>query len=321
VRGIFSGDEAVVDQRTVTAFHHEAVFYETDDEYVGGMVPEIRSTMARDGAVLVAVGGAKRQLLSEALGAEAEQVRFTDMEALGRNPGCIIPAWREFLHDAGPEPVLGIGEPAWPGRSDEELVECSRHESLLNLAFDGGRAWRLLCPYDAGALEAGVLDEARRNHPYVRSHGSSDASGEYGGRQAILDREDELAAPPWQPVELGFTDGDLTLVRHFTSARARSAGVRSDRVADLVLAVHELVANSLRHGGGRGLLRVWTHEATFVCEIVDAGHIADPLAGRGGRDNVGTGGRGLWIVNHLCDLVQVRSTSSGTVIRLHMAVT
>ena len=302
----------------MTAFHHEAIFYDTDDEYVAGTVPEIRSTVTRDGAVLVAVGGAKRRLLGDALGAEAERVRFIDMEALGRNPSCIIPAWREFLDDSGPQPVLGIGEPAWPGRSDAELVECSRHESLLNLAFGGGRPWRLLCPYDTGALAAGVLAEARRNHPYVRDHGSSDPSGEYGGRHAILDRDDELPDPPRQPVELGFTDGDLALVRHFTSDHARGAGMRNDRVPDLVLAVHELVANSLRHGGGRGLLRMWAHDGMFVCEVVDAGHIADPLAGRGRRDVIGTSGRGLWIVNHLCDLVQMRSTPRGTVVRLHM---
>src|SRR4029079_4199132 len=101
---------------------------------------------------------------------------------------------------AGPARGVGRGEPVGPGRSEAELVECSRHESLLNLAFDGGRPWRLLCPYDTGALAAGVVAEARRTHPYVRDHGSSDASGEYGGPQAILDREDELPVPPRQPV-------------------------------------------------------------------------------------------------------------------------
>jgi hypothetical protein len=30
-------------------------------------------------------------------------------------------------------------------------------------------------------------------------------------------------------------------------------------------------------------------------------------------------GRGLWLVNQLCDLVQIRSGPSGTTIRVHMA--
>jgi hypothetical protein len=157
-------------------FHHQAVFYSGDEEYVAGLVPEVREALAGDGVVLAAVADAKQELLCDALGADAGRVRFTDMERLGRNPACIIPAWREFLGGAGPEPVLGIGEPVWPGRSDAELVECSRHESLLNLAFDGGRGWRLLCPYDADALPEHVLDEARRNHPHVHADGRSAAS-------------------------------------------------------------------------------------------------------------------------------------------------
>lgn len=32
------------------------------------------------------------------------------------------------------------------------------------------------------------------------------------------------------------------------------------------------------------------------------------------------GGRGLWLVNHLCGLVQIRSSAGGTVVRLHLAL-
>jgi hypothetical protein len=29
-------------------------------------------------------------------------------------------------------------------------------------------------------------------------------------------------------------------------------------------------------------------------------------------------GRGLWVVNQVCDLVQIRSSNAGNVVRLHM---
>jgi anti-sigma regulatory factor (Ser/Thr protein kinase) len=304
-----------------SGFHHEAVFYESDAEYVAAAVPEMRATLAHGGAVLAAVADAKRELLSDALGADAEQVRFADMATLGRNPACIIPAWRGFLRHADPdEPVLGIGEPVWPGRSDDELVECSRHESLLNLAFDDGREWRLLCPYDTRALGPPVLDEARRNHPHVRRHGRSAACDDYRGRQAILAWEHELPAPPRRAAELAFAADDLAPVRSFVAERARDAGMDGERRRNLVLAANELVTNSLRHARGSGMLRTWQHDGTFVCEVRDRGRIADPLAGRA-RPGDGEGsGRGLWIVNHLCDLVQVRSTEAGSVVRLHMAL-
>ena len=53
----------------------------------------------------------------------------------------------------------GIGEPISAARAADELVECQRHESLLNLAFPSAPLW-LLCPYDVETLPPDVLDEA-----------------------------------------------------------------------------------------------------------------------------------------------------------------
>ena len=89
------------------------------------------------------------------------------MDLVGRNPARIIPAWRAFVdrQAAAGRPSRGIGELVGPERGAAELTECHRHESLLNLAFDGGTAWRLLCPYDTDALDPIVVDEALRTHP------------------------------------------------------------------------------------------------------------------------------------------------------------
>ncbi len=299
----------------MSGFHHEAVFYGSDDEYVAGLLPDLRAAIDADGAILVAVAADKAQLLRGALGARADRVRFTDMERLGRNPACIIPAWREFVAGAG-GPRLGIGEPVWPGRSDAELVECRRHESLLNLAFDGGRPWRLLCPYDVTALPEDVLADARHNHPHV----SGEPCPDYLEPQTVLSWDGRLPDPGAEPAELDFTRDDLALVRLFVAERAARAGFDGDRLSDLVLAVNELATNSMRHGGGRGVLSVWQENGTLLCEVTDRGHIADPLAGRERQPDARGGGRGLWLVNHLCDLVQVRSSQAGNVIRLHMSV-
>lgn len=302
----------------MAGFYHAAVFYRDDDEYIAGTLPHIHAAVAHDGAALVAVPGAKRRLLEQALGDSSDRVAFADMERLGRNPACIIPAWRDFLRDAGTGPVVGIGEPVWPGRSDAELIECSRHESLLNLAFEGGRAWRLLCPYDAAALGADVLQEACRNHPRLARGGESWASDDYAGPRAALARPDSLPAPADRTVELPFGAGDLAMVRQFVTVAARRAGFARDRLHDLVLAVNELVANTLRHADGHGVVRMWAETETFFCEVTDRGHIADPLAGRALPSHTRESGRGLWIVNQLCDLVQVRSTKAGSIVRLHM---
>ena len=85
---------------------------------------------------------------------------------------------------------------------------------------------------------------------------------------------------------------------------------------DLVLAAHELATNSVLHGGGAGLLRSWSQPGAFVVEIADAGLIKDPLVGRDLLHDLAETGRGVWMANQLCDLVQVRSGSAGTVVRL-----
>jgi anti-sigma regulatory factor (Ser/Thr protein kinase) len=91
-------------------------------------------------------------------------------------------------------------------------------------------------------------------------------------------------------------------------------------VADLVLAVNELATNTIRHGGGRGVLRVWKTRSRLVCQIDDSGHIADPMAGRRVPRPDVAGGVGLWTVNQLCELVEVRSTQAGTTIRVHASL-
>ena len=302
-----------------TGFHHEAVFYSTPDEYLSGTLSGIRETQSAGGSVLVAVGDDKRALLTAALGVDATPVRFVDMTALGRNPACIIPAWRKFVSDAA-GPFLGIGEPVWPGRSAAELAECRRHESLLNLAFeaDGGDL-RLLCPYDTG-LDPAVLDDARASHPHLSEGGRRHASDDYVDTATVLGRDGALPEPGATPSELPFTRRDLQLVRAFVSDRARLAGFDDGRTADLVLAVNELASNTIRHGGGYGLLRTWRENGSLLVEVADEGHIDDPLAGRERAPDLDGGGRGLWLVNHLCDLVQLRTSETGSVVRLHMGM-
>jgi anti-sigma regulatory factor (Ser/Thr protein kinase) len=121
-------------------------------------------------------------------------------------------------------------------------------------------------------------------------------------------------------VEMRFTAQDLRRVRRFVSSYAEGS-LGKARTDGLVLAVNELATNSVRHGGGEGTLRIWTHEDVLVCEIQDAGHITDPRAGQTPPTPDQPSGRGLWVVNRLTDLVQLRSSPTGTVVRVHMRLT
>jgi anti-sigma regulatory factor (Ser/Thr protein kinase) len=118
-------------------------------------------------------------------------------------------------------------------------------------------------------------------------------------------------------VEMRFTARELRSVRRLVSSYAESS-LGKARTDDLVLAVNELATNSVRHGGGEGTLRMWTQEDVLVCEIHDTGHIADPYAGQTRPTPDQPSGRGLWVVNRTADLMQIRSSPAGTVVRVHM---
>jgi hypothetical protein len=139
-------------------FHHEAVFYAGDNEFVERSRAFVEAGLEREEPVLVMVGSRKVALLREALGARADDVHFADMEVVGRNPARIIPAWSRFVadHAGSGGGMRGIGEPIWAGRNPNELSECQLHESLINLAFAEADEFRLICPYDTSALPEDV---------------------------------------------------------------------------------------------------------------------------------------------------------------------
>lgn len=308
---------------TPHAFRHEALFYAGEEEFLAATLPPIREVLDADGAVLVVVVREKIAALQARLGQTAgATVRFADMGELGRNPGRIIPAWRRFLddHHDGGRPLLGIGEPAHPGRSPEEIGECHRHEALLNVAFDEAEPWRLVCPYDVDALTPDVVAEARRHHPRVMGPArevrpSTDFRRSDGGGDVFAAPE---PAPTWA-TERTFTAADLSSLRDLVARRATALGLHGEQVHGIALAVDELASNSVRHGGGRGVLAVWEDGGSLVCEVRDSGWIRDPLAGRRVPALERFDGRGLWLVHHLCDLVQVHSTPDGTVARVRVA--
>ena len=118
--------------------------------------------------------------------------------------------------------------------------------------------------------------------------------------------------------EIRFVDGPLEPLRRFVAEQAERAGVERRRLLELVVAANEIVTNSLKHGGGGGVLRAWPEPGRFVCEIHDSGRLGDPLADRRLPTPDEPRGRGLWLANQLCDLVQIREVDGGLVVRLHV---
>lgn len=302
--------------------NHEALLYEGEGEFLAGTLPFIREGLAAGEVVMVAVPSERIQQLTKALGRDAAAVRFVDMREIGTNPARIIPAWVQFVEDASPEgrPVRGIGEPVWAERSADELAECERHEALLNLVLAKRAQLRLLCPYDVASLDQTALEVGHRTHPVVRHRGRQLSSDLYVGIDGVTAHfEGPLPAPKGQVDEFVFAPGQYLEVRDFFARRAVQAQLPTMRRADLEWAVTELVTNSIQRGGGRGKVRVWADSAGLVCEVQDRGRIENPLVGRERPMLPEEHGRGLWLVNQLCNLAQIRSSDAGTTVRIHVS--
>lgn len=125
-------------------------------------------------------------------------------------------------------------------------------------------------------------------------------------------------------LEQGFDGGSLYALRSALAAHASEVGLPPHRVGDLIMAAHELAANAVRHGGGRGWLRLWTRQAMLVCQVSDHGAAPGP-ATRPGSDGerpaqadgsaapTAEPGHGLWLVRQLAEETSLRTGPRGTV--------
>jgi anti-sigma regulatory factor (Ser/Thr protein kinase) len=135
-------------------------------------------------------------------------------------------------------------------------------------------------------------------------------------------------SPPM--LDMAFDTGALHALRAEVQAQARRAGFPDSRSAEMVLALHELATNAVRHGGGAGRLRIWNLAGAWRCQVDDgplarddpgpgAGHQDSEAAGAKGRCGLvitssgqATPGHGLWVVRQVADQMQVLSGPHGT---------
>jgi len=301
-------------------FVHPALLYRGAGDYLAGTVPFIQAGLAAGEPVMVAVPGQNLAQIRSALGADSGRVQLHDMSVAGRNPGRILPAVLLAFAAAHPQQrVRIVGEPIWAGRTEVEYPACAQHEALINAAF-ADRAATILCPYDLTSLDQNAVDDAYRTHPVLLTATERWDSPHYDDPFAVAATFNlPLPPAPSDAATIAIELKTLGEVRHLVSALATGYGMTADRIVDLVIAVNEVASNTVEHTLNTGTLAVWRENGTMVCQLNDSGHIADPLAGRlPVPPDIPEGGRGLVMVNYLCDLVRIHTGPDGTTIRLHM---
>jgi anti-sigma regulatory factor (Ser/Thr protein kinase) len=127
-----------------------------------------------------------------------------------------------------------------------------------------------------------------------------------------------------------FGAATLSELRAAVLDAASVAGLDDDRAIDVVLAMHELAANVVRHGAGQGRLQIEVTPRALRCQVSDGGGAAD--GGELGEaavpgltpDSLDAGarpvswpvehGHGLWLVRRTADQIQVATGPSGSAV-------
>lgn len=122
-------------------------------------------------------------------------------------------------------------------------------------------------------------------------------------------------------LEQAFDSGSLFALRAAVAAHAAAAGLSRSRVYDVVVAAHELAANAVRHGAGRGRLRLRADGAFLYCQVSD-----DGPARLGDQQPAGTApwrrehGHGLWLVDQVADQFSIDHGPAGTTVTAAFAL-
>jgi anti-sigma regulatory factor (Ser/Thr protein kinase) len=297
---------------------HDALLYRDAGELRAVVRGFADDAAAADEPLLALLPPASLELLGDVLDGCGAAVEVLDASEAGRNPSRLIPTMLTWLEDRRTRARV-VSESIWPGRDEVEMTECLRHEALVNHAL-AAEAVSLLCPFDVAHLDGDVIAGAEMTHPRLIDEAGIRVSERYGDPLVAARGESWPQREPAEPICALDFDGDLWALRHRITGLEMLQELDPGRRGDLVFAVNEAASNVLLHGDGTCRARIWRDGGRIVSEIVSASAIEDPLAGRRRPDPQAIGGRGLWLINELCDLVEVRSGPEGASVRMHVAL-
>jgi anti-sigma regulatory factor (Ser/Thr protein kinase) len=307
--------------RSHERYVHEAVFHETAEELVEATAPLLRQALARGEDVALVCSEAHNQALSEALDQD-DRLLVLPRPEIYRKAVSAVAYFRDFVEErltGGAARVCILGEVDF-GTNGRSSDEWRRYEALLNHALSPFPLWSL-CAYDTRAVGNTALTTAEMTHPYVRRDGLQAPNPDQVDAAHLLRLTDAggTPAPGGDPALTIPEVVDLGELHRQVATFLTTLGMRPELVEDLVVAVHEVAINGLRHGRAPVSVRLWAAPGGVQCAITDAGSgFEDPLVGyvRGGGDELPEGRFGLWLARQLCDEVLMARTPEGFTIRL-----
>jgi len=302
---------------------HQALLYGSREEFLAGTIPFIREGLVHGDPIRVATTDRNSDWLRAALGADAQRVEFCPSTQCYRHPAQALASTHRSARTASTDGhrLRIVGEPLWTVRSAPETKEWNRYESLVNAVLVEANV-ALLCTYDIHVVDQDVMTQVARTHPELVVGGESRPSPGYADPAVFNSEYNSTPLPELPPpcLWLRFSGVDqLATMRAFVSSHASYTGADTRSVGPFVQAVDEVATNAIKHGGGSGVLQVWTGPQTILCQVSDSGPgLRDPLAGQLPNAPGQAGGCGLWLARQFSDLLELHSDAGGTVVRLQV---
>ncbi|MCW2735420.1 sensor histidine kinase [Nocardioides sp.] len=305
----------------MSAATHTSLFYDGALQYAAETGGFLREGLELGHRGLVMAPPQRVDQLRSTLGRDADEVTFVE-DAVAYAPQWNV--YRVMLDFAARAPGVRttvVAEQALDHRTPAELVDYRRIEAAVNLVF-AEHDVDLLCPYDAGSLPTHLLDIGMRTHGAVRSGGALSPNPRYDDPWDQLAALAAVAPPPPGATTLDCgSPADVAGARRLVQACGAEAGLDPEVVADVALAVTEVLTNALLHGQPPALLHVYEEGASWICHVDDGGRgPMDPLMGLLPPAMPSDHGYGLWLARQLCMAVDVGNDLSGTHVRLHTRV-
>lgn len=280
-----------------TALRHNAFVYESEDEYVARSVAFLREGLEAGEGGIVANTQDGLAVMREALGSDAEQVRWVDVSTAYTRPARTLAAYHQvYAEELAKNRSLRAVADVQLGPHPSEWDMWIGYEAIFNRSFAHLPAW-VWCTYNANGLPDALLEGVWRTHPEVVVGEGSNTSGHYEDPDRLLRgiTSEPVALPGLRPI--GFGRG----AEEFRERLARelvAEKVPEGQVLDMLMAASEIAQNAIEHGGGVEEVRVGRAEGRLVCEVVDRGNgFDDPGAGYlAPRRGIGTG---LWVARQL----------------------
>ncbi|NMO88351.1 ATP-binding protein [Actinomycetospora sp. TBRC 11914] len=297
------------------------------EELLDALAPLLRAAVTRGDLVWAAVDEAARDALERRLGSAAlgilwgepgQPYSYSAQTTAARRADRL----RTMIGDGRAGVILCDAATVGGPDADVFAAECwSGVDASCNLALTCLPV-TLICLCDAARTSDDTERFLRWNHPELVVGATVCPNPRYRDPADVLASLPAPPAPALGPPsqEQSFANGTATLrgIRAWTKRHGLEAGLDPERTEGLVLAVCELVSNSIEHGAGHGTLSWWVRPGRVVAQIDDPGQMSTTTPGLRRPDVLSVRGRGVWMARQLCDLVHLWTTVGGTHARLEI---